>query len=457
MAMHDLTSGPIRGHLIKMGAFMLLTMVVQTLYGLIDLYWVGRLGSSAIAAVSVAGNLLFGTLAFTQVLAVGTGALVAQAAGRKDMDAVRRLFKQSQVFGLGIGLVLTAVLYALRGTYAHGFASDAETEAQIRDFLFWFIPALLLQFPMVIIGSALRGVGDMRTASLAQIGSILLNIVLAPLLIFGWGTGLKLGVAGAALATLISVAAGVLGLGIAVIRRGTLIDLKPGWAPQFSLWGAILKIGTPSGVEFGLMTLYMGFVYGTLRPFGAADQAAFGIGMRVLQVGMMPAMAVSFASSAIVGQNFGAKLPQRVRQTFFETLKVSVVSVLVFVLLFHLVPQALLMPFTGDPAVLAAGEDFLRIISWNLLAMSVIFACFGVFTGLGNTIPSLIGSATRIGLIVGPAWWLSSFNPHFQPYWIWILSAGASLVQLGVNLFFVRREFRRRLAPVELAPAIAAA
>lgn len=445
--MNDLTAGPIRGHLLRMGAFMLLTMVVQTLYGLIDLYWVGRLGSSAIAAVSVASNLLFGTMAFTQVLAVGTGALVAQAAGRKDLDAVRRLFKQSQVFGLVIGLALTAVVYAFRGAYARAFAGDAETEQLIGDFLVWFIPALLLQFPLIIIGAALRGVGDMRTASITQIVTVLLNIGLAPFLIFGWGTGLKLGIAGAALATLISIAAGVVGLGFVVIRRGTLIDRGPGWAPAFPLWGAILKIGGPSGVEFGLMTLYMGFVLGTLAPFGPAEQAAFGIGMRVLQVGMMPAMALSFASSAIVGQNFGAKRFDRVRQTFLETLGVSVASVLVFVLLFHWVPQALLRPFTSDPAVLTAGTEFLRIISWNLLNVGVIFACVGVFTGLGNTVPSLIGSATRIALIVGPAWWLSRTDPAFKPSWIWILSAGASLVQMAINLAFVRRAFVRRLRP----------
>jgi putative MATE family efflux protein len=450
--MHDLTSGPIRGHLIKMGAFMLLTMLVQTLYSLIDLYWVGRLGSSAIAAVTVSGNLMFATFALTQVLAVGTGALVAQAAGRKDMDAVRRLFKQSQVFGLVVGLAMTVVLYASRSTYARGFAGDAETESHINAFLLWFIPALLLQFPMVVISSALRGVGDLRTAMLAQVGTVLLNIVLAPVLIFGWGTGLKLGVAGAAMSTLISIAVGVIGLGIVVIRRGTLIDLKPGWAPQFQVWKAILKIGTPSGVEFGLMALYMAFVFGTLRPFGAAEQAAFGIGMRVLQVGMMPAMAISFAASAIVGQNYGAKLPQRVRETFFETLKVSVVTVLVFVVLFHIAPGALLMPFTHDPAVLIAGTEFLRIISWNLMAIGVTFACVGVFTGLGNTVPSLIGSATRIALIVGPAWWMSTYNPNFQPHWIWMLSVAGSVIQLSLNLLFVRREFRQRLAPIMAMP-----
>jgi putative MATE family efflux protein len=449
--MHDLTTGPIRGHLLRMSAFMLMSMVVQTLYSLIDLYWVGRLGSQAVAAVSLAGNLMMAVLALTQVLSVGTAAMIAQAAGRKDRESVQRLFNQSQLLTLVLGGSFALVLFALRGVYARALAGDAETARLAKDFLTWFAPAIFLQFPMATLGSALRGVGDVRTASLAQIGSVLLNIVLAPFLIFGWGTGLALGVSGAALATLIAVAAGSGGLLLQVLRKGHHFDLRrAAWRAQPRLWWQIARIGLPSGAEFALMALYFGFIMALLRPFGAGHQAAFGIGMRVLQAGMIPALAVWFSGAAIVGQNFGARRPARVRESFRECLMAGLLGVAPFVLLFHLAPRALLSPFSGDPEVLGAGEEFLRIISWNLVTMGVGVACGAVFAGFGNTLPSLISAGLRVLLIVAPAWWLSR-RADFVPRWLWELSAAANALQLLLNLWFVRREMAVRLRPLQAA------
>ncbi|MGH8446131.1 MAG: MATE family efflux transporter [Solimonas sp.] len=453
MAARDLTSGSIRTHLLKMSAFMLLTMIVQTLYGLIDLFWVGHLGRDAVAAVALGSNLMMALMAVAQTLAVGAAALVAQAAGRKDMADTRRLFTQGMSLSVLMALAFVVVVYAVHGYYSDRLAGNAETARLTRAFLLPFIPAMALQIPMFVLSSALRGVGDVRTASLAQLGSVLLNIVLAPFLIFGWGSGHPLGVTGAALATLISVTAGVAGIVIHVVRKGLYFEHGlAAWTPRAAVGLRIVRIGLPSGVELGLMAFYMGFIMAMLQRFGSAPQAAFGIGMRVLQVGMMPAMAICFAAAAIVGQNYGARQAPRVREAFSHALRLNLLTVGVFCVAFHVAPEWLMRPFSSDPEVIQYGAQFLRWISWNLFAIGAVMACAGVFSGLGNTLPSLLGSSVRIGFIIVGGLLLSG-HAHFAPYWLWALSVIGSVFQLTVNAVMLRREMRRRLGPLEAVAA----
>lgn len=452
--MKDLTQGLVSRQLLGMAGFMMVGMVVQTLYSLVDLYWVRWLGAPAQAAVTLSGNLMMVTMALSQMLVVGGGALVAQAVGRKDHEAAHRIFNQALGIALGAMVLFELATAAGQGAYSRALSADAETAVQSQAYLRWFGPSMALQFPLMVMGAALRGTGNMKPGTVAQIASVLLNIALAPLLIFGRLGLPRLGVAGAGLATLIAVAAATIGLWLYFLRPQTYLKLRPRqWLTPPSSWGPLLKIGLPSSVEFGLMTCYLMFIMVMLRPFGAAEQASFGIGQRLLQAAMMPVFSISFAASAVAGQNYGAGLGQRVRDTFHASLKLGLGICLTLTVVAQLFPAALVRGFSSDPAVLAGGIEFVRVISFNLCAVAVAFACFGVLSGLGNTIPTLISSAARVALIVVPAWLLSS-RPDFRPLWMWLLSVFATAVQMLMNLYFLRRELHRRLgpAPVQAAP-----
>src|SRR5918995_1758110 len=206
--MQDLTTGSVTRHLLKTTSFMLVTMVFQTLYFLVDLYWVGRLGKEAVAAVSVAGNLTFIVLAATQMLSVGTTTLVSHAAGRKDRERAIFAANQSQGLGIACGLLFFAVAMTFRERYAALMGADLRTQQLAGDYLLWFIPAMALQFPMVSMSAALRGTGNFKPGMIVQTSTVVLNIIITPLLIFGVGTGRPLGVAGAAVGTLISLVIG---------------------------------------------------------------------------------------------------------------------------------------------------------------------------------------------------------------------------------------------------------
>src|SRR6266542_4783609 len=203
--MKDLTRGSVTRHLLHMSAFLAVSMVVQTLYLLADLYWVGHLGKEAIAAVGVVGNVTMIVLALTQMLGVGTTTLIAHAAGRKDQPRAELVFNQSFVMSILLAIILGGVGFLVRPAYCEWLSADAATAILAKAYLLWFLPGLLLQFPLVALSSALRATGIIKPAVGFQVLSVLLNIVLAPLLIFGIGPWPKLGVTGAALATFISI------------------------------------------------------------------------------------------------------------------------------------------------------------------------------------------------------------------------------------------------------------
>jgi Na+-driven multidrug efflux pump len=197
-------------------------------------------------------------------------------------------------------------------------------------------------------------------------------------------------------------------------------------------------------VEFAMMALYQLLVYTIARPFGAAAQAGFGIGMRVVQAGFMPVVALGFAVAPVAGQNFGAHLAGRVKATFKDAAILATAVMIAFGILCQIAPGGMIRAFSKDPAVIAIGTEYMRIISWNFLATGLIFVSSSMFQAMGNTVPSLVASAVRIGLIAVPALALARL-PGFQLHWIWYLSVASVWVQLGLSLLLLRREFARRL------------
>jgi putative MATE family efflux protein len=450
--MQDLTQGSISNHLFKTASFMLVTMVFQTLYFLVDLYWVGRLGKEAVAGVGVAGNLTFIVLAISQMLGVGTTTLVSHAAGQRNHDRALLIFNQSQLLSIIVGAAFLVVAMFFRTSYAHTLSADEATATLAADYLLWFLPAMGLQFAIVAMGAALRGIGNFKPGMIVQTATVVLNIVLAPILMFGWVTGRPMGVAGTALATLIAVIVGVAWLGTYFIGKDAYLRfLRHDMKPQLGLWSAILKIGLPAGAEFGLMAVYLMIVYTVTRPFGAAAQAGFGIGMRIVQALFMPVVALGFAVAPVAGQNFGARLGARVKSVFKTASAMAASVMFVAAVACNIAPAALIGIFSDDPAVIAVGDEYLRIISWNFVASGLVFVTSSMFQAMGNTIPPLLASISRMLIIAVPVILLSRL-PGFELRWIWYLSVVAILMQLAITLLLLRREFRLRLEPMGVAP-----
>jgi putative MATE family efflux protein len=443
--MQDLTTGSLTGHLLKTTSFMLASMVFQTLYVLLDLFWVGRLGTDAIAAVGLSANLSFIVIAITQVLAVGATTMVSHASGRKDQQQAIFLFNQSQVLSMAAGLVFLAVAMLFRRHYAAAQSSTEGMRIATEEFLLWFIPAMALQFAMVAMGAALRGTGNFKPGMWVQIGTVVVNMVLAPFLIFGWGPFPAMGVSGAALATFIGVLVGVIWISCYFIDTHAYLRFHFGsWKPQLRVWWSMLKIGLPAGAEFALMGVYMAVVYAITKPFGAAAQGGFTIGLRIVQSAFLPVVALGFAVAPVAGQNFAARKGDRVRAVFKAAATLAASAMLVAAIAIFLGADALMAIFTDDPAAVAVGVEYLHIVAITFVGSGITFVSSSMFQAMGNTIPSLVTSGMRLALSVIPAILLSRVA-GFHLTWIWYISALAVFLQMAANLMLLQREFRLKL------------
>jgi putative MATE family efflux protein len=310
---------------------------------------------------------------------------------------------------------------------------------------------------VVALGSALRGTGIVRPTMLVQMLTVVVNIVLAPVLIAGWGTQRPLGTAGAGLASSLAIGVGVLLLWIYFVRLEHYVGLSSKlWRPQWATIRRILNIGLPAGGEFFMMFVILGVIYWVIRGFGPAAQAGFGIGGRMMQALFLPVMALAFGATPLAGQNFGARHYERVRATFWHAAILSSVLMLGLTLVCQLRPQLFIQGFSRQPDVVAVGAEYLRIISWNFVATGLIFTCSGLFQALGNTWPSLLSSASRLLTFALPAFWLST-RPGFTLTQVWHLSVVTVALQALTSLWLLRREFRRKLSAAAILPVAVAA
>lgn len=452
--MHDFTQGSIPRHIVKMSVPIFAGMLFSTLYYLVDLYFVARLGGDAVAGVSAAGNLQFIVMALVQVLSVGTMVLISHAAGRKDSADANLIFHQSLLIA-GLCMLITLVGgFALAPSYAATLAANAATAQAARDYLTTFLPALALQFGLVTMGSALRGTGVAKPTMVVQMLTVVINAILAPILIAGWGTGHPLGVMGAGLASTIAVFAGVVMMLVYFLRLEHFVafDMKQ-MTIHFGAWKRILKVGVPAGGEFALMFVYMGIIYLVIRDQGADAQAGFGIGGRVMQSLFIPGMSVAFAAAPIAGQNIGAGNFDRARRTFLAAVGIESVVMIFLTIIAQFRGEALLHVFTNEPALVAVGATFLGITSFNYVAQGIIFTASGMFQALGNTVPAMLSSATRVITFAIPAWYMH-LQPGFALRQLWYLSVATVTLQAFVSVGLLHRAYRRKveLTPVRAVP-----
>ena len=449
--MKDLTQGSIVSHILSMAPPIVAGMITIMICQLVDLYFVAGLGDAAVAGVAAAGNLAFLINGLMQVLGVGTVALISHAVGRKDRADANLVFNQALGLAAVSGLLTWVVGSALAGGYMRMVAADEATVEAGTTYLLWFMPALALQFFTQVMAAALRGTGIVRPTMIVQVLAVVINIALAPVLISGWGTGIALGVAGAGLASSIAVLIGALMLWMYFRRLERYVGVDAALLrPRLSQWKRILNVGLPAGGEFAIIFIWMGVIYYALRDFGAAAQAGFGIGTRVLGLIQMPALAIALAAGPIAGQNFGAGNAARVRETFAKAAMIATVVMIVFTVVAQCWPGLLLGGFASDAQTIAVAVLFLQLVSLNLVAQGFNFVCSSMFQGLGNTKPVLLSSGVRLITYALPVLWLSA-RPGFRIEYAWYLSNLSTTLQAALSLWLLHLEFRKRLPPLKLA------
>ena len=415
---HDYTDGAIGRAIILLAVPMVLEMVLESVFAVVDVFWVSRLGADAVATVGMTESMLALVYSLAIGLSMGAAATVARRIGEKDSDGAARAAVQSIALGIAaavpiglVGAVFAPQFLALMGGSPAVIANSSFTRVMLGANV-----VILLLF---LINAIFRGSGDPSIAMRTLWFANAINLLLDPCFIFGLGPFPRLGVLGAAVSTTCGRGIGVLlqfwilsrGKGRIVIRREHIaLDPAAMWRLAKISGNGILQamIGTASWI--GIVRL--------LTTFGSAIVAGYTIGIRIIVFAILPSWGLSNAAATMVGQNLGAKKPDRAERSVYVAAGYNMIFLGSVGVAFVVFARELIRLFTSDPAVLPVGTECLRIISYGFLFYAVGMVMTQAFNGAGDT-----WTPTRINFYI---FWL------FEIPLAWFLSRRTGLGPRGV-------------------------
>jgi len=377
-------------------------------FNLIDSIWVGRLiGPAALAAVSTAGFYIWVALSLGEMVEIGLIAVAARRHGEGDPERAARVAAAAVVYALCAGLVVSVVGWSVAGTMFRVMRVPAEVAGLGHAYLSTWLLGAPLVFGFFAIEATFRAAGDTRTPFLMLAASVGVSILLDPLLIMGLGPFPRLGVEGAALASVMVRSGGFLvGLVIA-LRRGLLRVSAPDWRAL----PTIVRIGMPLSLAGVMLSvIYMWLTRFTSR-FGTAALAALGVGHKMEGLGFIAISGFALAAGALVGQNLGARQEARAREAVRLTVAYCLVVTVTTAITFLLIPGRLVSLFTRDAQVIADGVLYLRVIAFAQIGQSFELILEGALAGAGYTFwPQVVSTSVTALRIPLAAWWSRAFG-----------------------------------------------
>jgi putative MATE family efflux protein len=407
----NLLEGNLYRTIIRLGYPMALASVVQTLYNLADTFWLGRLGRQALAAPIISFNILFFIISLAIGFSVAGTSLVSQYTGAKKPDQANKVAGNLLVFFAVFSLVFSAVGYFSAEFLLKLLATPPEAMGNTLSYFRVMILGMPLAFPFFVYQSVLHGYGDTKSPLKVELISAGINVVLDPILIFGWLGMPALGVTGAALTTVISRAVASL-VGVRQLFSGDKgIKIKQRHLkPDFSLVPLMIRVGFPAAIGMAGASLGFMVLIGIVNQFGTAVVGAYGIATRVVHVFMMPAIGISSAVTAIVGQNLGAGLIARAKKVVGRGLRLALVVIVPSMILVAFFGKSVTMFFIpDDPLVHRVGNTMFYFIAPAVVFFAMGVIVNGAFQGSGRTLPVMAANLARIWLFRIPLVYLVSF------------------------------------------------
>ena len=417
----DLTGGSLHRAIWYLAPPMMLETGIMNVSQLLDTYWVGRLGSAALAAVTISITIRWVLNSLANGLGIGGMAVVARRIGARNREAAEHATWQTILLGLIVSLVLSSLGFLTAHPLLILLGADAEVLPLGLAYLrvaFGGIFTLVLVFA---INAMLRGAGEARLAMQVLFLSTATTVVLEPLLVFGLGPLPPLGVAGSAWATVLGFGAG-LALQMTILLRGRArigIDLRD-WRPDFPLMGQIIRIALPSTIQMTLRSSSRLVIVGLVGLYGTFATAAYGVANRLLLIALIPGFGLGNAAGTLVGQNLGARKPERAERTaWWVSTYAAGYMAAAAALIFAFAPPMIAL-FDPTPQVVALGTECTRVVALSLVASAVGVVLARGFDGAGNTVPAMAinlitlwgteipiayGLSRWLGLGVTGVWW----------------------------------------------------
>ena len=426
--------------LVVLAVPIMLNNLLQMLYNLVDAWFLGRIGAEAVAAPTISFTLIFFLIVFGIAFSMAGTTLIAQSKGRGDMERANFYAGQTATLLVAMSVAISAIGLVFTPSLLRIMQVPAESYEYTRQYMTIIFAGMPFMFVSFLLRAVLQGVGDSMTPLIVQIVTIVLNVVLDPILIFGWGPFPALEVAGAAYATVFSrsVAAAV---SVWILVRGrngirlTLANMKP----DRRALRRITEIGLPSAIGQAVPAFGFTVLQGIVNSLGTAVVVAFGVGNRIVGLFNMPAIGFSQATTSIVGQRLGAGRKDQA----IASVRQSVLTVFVFIAigmtLTFFFGGNFIQFFVNDPEVIAYGRDLFRILSPSVVLFALFTVTTGAFQGGGDTKPVMILNVVRLWGIRVPLAYLLAIGLARGPNGIWWAMFASNIVIAAAGFIWLAR------------------
>jgi putative MATE family efflux protein len=382
----DYTTAPINRAVVMLAIPMVMEMIMESIFAVVDVFWVAHLGANAVATVGLTESML--TIVYTVAMGTGIGAmaLVARRVGEKNMDDAARTAVQA----VALGVFLAAIIGVIGGTQAARLLGLMGADPAVVDTGWKFTTVMLggnaTVFLLFLINAVFRGAGDAAIAMrVLWLGNIL-NIILGPCFIFGLGPFPQLGVTGAAVATNIGRGTAVLFQLYTLWRGSSVIKItRAHLGLDFRVMASVLRLSGSTTLQIFINTSsYVGIVR-LISTFGSAALAGYTIGIRLIIFAILPSWGLSNAAATLVGQNLGAKEPERAEKAVWQAVRYNMVFLGTISVIFMLGANVIVGFFSKDYEVHYYGVMCLRIVSAGFVLFAVGMVITQSFNGAGDT------------------------------------------------------------------------
>ena len=437
--MRDLSEGHVFKLLISFSIPMIVGNMFQATYSIIDGIFVGRiLGHRALAAVSISTPLIFFLVAILIGLGIAAVVLVGQAYGAKNHELLARILVNSFALNLSVSIIITLVVIIWGRWMLALINTPEELMEDAYVFLSWFASGFIFLVINNWFMGVLRGLGDSRTPMYMTGLTVLLNIIFIPVLIKGAGPIPALGIRGSALSTVLANMVTTAVSYFYLARKNHVLNIRSWrWVFDRGIIGKIINLGLPTSLQM-LVVSFSGIVLmGLVNLFGDEVIAAYGIGIRMENFSVLPAMSIGVAVSTMVAQSIGAGKLGRAREITNAAVRFTFAVSMAVVIACMLLPRQIAGIFTGDAAVISHAVLYLRIMCWAYLNLSIFFILQSTVRGAGSVTVPLIFSILSMSVRIALAYVLGRHTPlHETGIWIGIFIS--TLVGLGLMFAYYK-------------------